>query len=759
MRTTLLRSIFTLAVYGTTAATSGCGSTPSPIAIQEPTEGPRVVVPTAPLGGAPVTLQIPVEDTYQGTVVTDMYRWLETPTAGSAEVKAFVDGQNAHARSFLDPLAERTTVKNRLAEILGAATVGYGGLHEVKGQLYAMKLEPPKQQRMIVVMPGPDKPGKERVVVDPNAIDATGKTAIDFYRVSPDGKLVAVSLSAGGSETGDIHVFDSATGKQVHEVVPGVNAGTAGGDLAWLADSSGFYYSRYPRGGERGPDDKLFYVQLYRHMLGKPTSEDSYELGKDFVRIAEVFIDVDKNGDALCTVQKGDGGEFEMFLQRGGYKSAGEWKKLARYEDKIVQGFFGPRADLYVVSRKDAPRGKLLRAPRDGFSIDGAKVVLPEHAQDALVTDIWNDEVLIIHGSRIFANFQLGGPAALRVFDLDGKPQVGPEQLPVSAVGDLVPLGKGDVLFQQMSFLAPTGWYRFSPGKAVGGPSGLRPGATVKTAISAKSPVDLIGAGVQVVREMATSKDGTQVPVNIILPKGATKGQSIPFVVTGYGGYGVNIEPSFQSLRSVFLDHGIGLAILNLRGGGEFGEAWHEGGMLTKKQNVFDDFIAGTEHLVANKYATAGRIGIIGGSNGGLLMGAVLTQRPDLFAAVASYVGIYDMLRVETEPNGAFNVPEFGTVTDPAQFAALYAYSPFHRVVDGVKYPPTLFLVGDNDVRVPSSHSRKMVARLQAAAGDAAPHLLVTSFDAGHGVGSSVQQVVDQNADGFGFLMHYLLKP
>ena len=696
----------------------------------------------------------PVVDTYHGVEVHDDYRWLETPTGESLEVKAFVDAQNVEARAFLDGLPERAKVKDRLAQILGAATVGYGALEHVAGVTFALKLEPPKAQRMLVQLnlanPEPHftkAEFKERVVVDPNVLDASGGTSIDWFHVSPNGKYVAMSLSKGGSETGDVHVFDTASGKPAFEVIPGVNAGTAGGDLHWLADSKGFYYSRYPRGDERAADDKLFYVQLYRHMLGQPTEQDTYELGKDFVRIAEVFIDVAPNGDALCTIQKGDGGEFELYLQRGGYKKAGPWQKIAAYEDDVVQGFFGPKDDLYLVSRKEAPRGKLLHAKRKEFDLAKAKVIVPE-SEATLVTDIWYDNVLVVTDTSIFATYQLGGPSMIRTFDLDGKPaKHTPEQPPVSGVGELVPVGK-DLLFSATSFLAPTTWYRYTPKQN-----------PVKLWFSAQSPVDLVGAGVTVVREMATSKDGTQVPVNILLPKGAKKGDAIPFVVTGYGGYGVNIEPAFQSLRSVFLDAGIGLAIMNLRGGGEFGETWHEQGMLTKKQNVFDDFIGGVEHLVTQGYAKAGRIGIIGGSNGGLLMGAVMTQRPELFAAVASYVGIYDMLRVETEPNGAFNVPEFGTVTDAEQFKALYAYSPYHHVKDGVAYPPSIFLLGDNDVRVAPWHSRKMLARLQAATRGQGTHLMVTSFDSGHGIGSSVQQVVDQNADGFGFLMHYLLKP
>ncbi|MCC6619617.1 MAG: S9 family peptidase [Deltaproteobacteria bacterium] len=717
-----------------------CGSSPP-----APTPAPA---PVGPLGGAPPTKKVDAADSYHGTTVADPYRWLEASHDQSPEVKAFIDGQNTHARAFLDGLPERAFVHQRLSAILGSDTVGYGVVGEHAGVLYALKLEPPKPQRMLVALRSPDDLASERVVLDPNTLDPSGKTAIDFVRVSPDGKHVAVSLSAGGSETGDLHVFETATGKAAFEVVPGVNAGTAGGDVAWLADSKGFYYSRYPRGDERPADDKLFYVQLYRHMLGTPTSEDVYELGKDFPRIAEVFADVAPNGDVLCTVQKGDGGEFELHLQLGGYQKGGPWVKLAAFEDDLVQGFFGPKDDLYVVSRKDAPKGKLLRGKRKGFSLAKLDTIIPE-GEGALVSDIWSDHVLAIHGGRIYATFQLGGPSEVRVFDLAGKPQKGPELLPVSASGEIVPLGKSDVLFAQTSFLAPAGWYRFAPGA----------GKTTKTTISSKSPVDLVAMGVTVTREMARSKDGTQVPVNILMPPGAVKGQPVPFVVTGYGGYGVNIEPAFQALRSVFLEKGIGLAVVNLRGGGEFGEAWHEDGMLTKKQNVFDDFIGAVEHLVQAGYARAGRVGIIGGSNGGLLMGAVMTQRPELFAAVASYVGIYDMLRVELEPNGAFNTTEFGTVANPEHFAALYAYSPYHRVVDGTVYPPTFFFVGANDVRVAPWQSRKMIARLQAAAGSAAPLLMVTAFDSGHGVGSSIQQVVDQNADGFGFLMHHLLKP
>ena len=705
--------------------------------VTPPVPPPAPAAQTTSAAGAPLTKKVDVTDVYQGTSVVDPYRWLES--ADSADVDAFTDTQNALARTALDAIPGREALRARLAEILGAQTVIYNELGEHSGQLYALKLQPPKQHSFLVAMPSPEKPELERIVVDPDVVDPTKQTAIDWYRVSPDGKLVAVSLSSGGSETGDVRVFETATGKATDVVIPGVNAGTAGGDLAWLNDSSGFYYSRYPRGDERPKEDKLFFVQLWLHKLGTDTTADTYEIGKDFERIAEVFVDVDpKSGAVLCSVQRGDGGEFSFFVK----ESKKAWRQLAAVSDRVVQMVFGEKSDLYAISVKDAPLGKLLRAPIAGFDLKGAKVVVAE-AKDTLIADIWSDPLVITNG-RIFARYQLGGPSEVRVFDLDGKPQPGPKLLPISSVGDVVPLKNGDVLYGNASFVNPLVVYRFNPKKQT----------TTKTALMTKLPVDL--TGVTVLREMATSKDGTKVPVNILLPKGVVPGAKIPFVVTGYGGYGVNIEPSFQASRSVILDAGVGVAIVNLRGGGEYGEAWHQGGALLNKQNVFDDFTAALEHLVKVGHAAPGKVAITGGSNGGLLMGAVFTQRPELVAAVASFVGIYDMLRVESEPNGVFNTTEFGSVKDKAQFEALFAYSPYHHVKDGTAYPPTLFLIGKNDVRVAPWHSRKMTARLQAASSSTSPILLATTKDAGHGIGSGVDTIVAQNTDAFGFLLSHL---
>ncbi len=688
-------------------------------------------------GPPPTTKVNPVIDQHHGVQVTDPYRWLESHD--SQEVQGFIKEQNEYARGYLDDLEGRDKIRQQLNEILGATSVSYRSLQAVQGQLFALKQQPPKQHRFLVTLPSADQPEKERIVIDPDTIEPKGKVAIDWYELSPNGQYVAASLSVDGSEAGDVSVFEVATGKRVFEVVPGVNGGTAGGDLAWAPDSKGFYYTRYPRGNERPAQDKMFYTQLYFHQLGTPTEKDRFELGKDFSRIAMFFVDVHPSGYVLAAVQKGDGGEFQHFL-RG---LDGSWKMIADYPDRVAQFFFGERGDLYFISLQGAPHGKIMSVSLKDLNLKKAKVVIPE-SKDAIVTDITNGEGFVVHKGILYISYQTGGPSEIRTFDLNGKAKAGPKAAPVSAVSNVVGLDNGDVLFALRSYLEPTAYYRYTP----------QTGATVKTGLQEKSPVDL--SGVTVLREMARSKDGTMIPVNIILPKGVQPGSPIPFVLNGYGGFSISIEPSFLGQRAVLLQAGVGYAIANLRGGSEFGEAWHAQGYLTKKQNVFDDFIAVSEHLIQKKHAQAGKLAIIGGSNGGLLMGAVVTQRPELFGAVVASVGYFDMIRIESEPNGQFNSTEYGTIADKQQFEAMYAYSPYHRVKDGTAYPPMLMQVGATDMRVAPWHSRKMVARLQAASSSGAPALLYTRFDAGHGMGSSVAQQIDQSLDAYAFMLHYL---
>jgi prolyl oligopeptidase len=330
------------------------------------------------------------------------------------------------------------------------------------------------------------------------------------------------------------------------------------------------------------------------------------------------------------------------------------------------------------------------------------------------------------------------------MFDLEGAKQASVSIFPVSAVYDVARLQGDTIAFLNGSYVEPANWFTFDPAE----------GKTRETALQITMPVNFNDAIVE--RVMVTSKDGTKVPLNIIRRKDARLDGSNPTLLTGYGGYGVSLKPGFGTVRRLWLDQGGVYAIANLRGGGEFGEEWHKSGNLTKKQNVFDDFAACARYLIDHHYTSPAHLAIEGGSNGGLLMGAVLTQHPELFRAVVSHVGIYDMLRVELSPNGEFNVTEYGTVKDPALFKALYAYSPYHHVVNGTRYPAVLMQTGANDPRVDPANSRKMIARLQAANASANPILLVASSDSGHGIGTALSQVIAQQTDVFAFLFDQL---
>jgi prolyl oligopeptidase len=691
-----------------------------------------------------------VTDTYHGVPVTEDYRWLQD--GKNKEVTAWSDAQNAHARSVLDKLPGADVLRQQITKILAAKTVSHFRLVQRGDTLFALKRQPPKQQPFLVALPGPDEPERARILVDPTAIDPKGTTTIDWYVPSPDGKLVAVSLSKGGSESGDVHVYETATGKQVFEVVPRVNGGTAGGDLAWTADGAGFFYTRYPRGKERAEADMDFFQQLYFHKLGTATETDRYELGKDLPRIAEIKLQADVSTDRLlATVQNGDSGQFAHFLRL----SDGKWVQFSAFGDQIVQTIFGPKDDLYVVSRQYAPRGKMLRVKiadllsgtgKPNKLLAGAPTILPED-KDAIVTDFYGAPTYLATSERLYVLYQLGGPSELRAFRLDGTRIDGPKQFAIAAVHEPVALKGNDILFSMGSFVQPAALYQFHATAK----------ETKKTPLTSPPIVDF--SDIEVSREFATSKDGTRVPVNILIPKGVKRDGKNPCLVTAYGGFGISIEPRANPLYRILFDHGFVVAIANLRGGSEFGEVWHQDGILTKRQNVYDDFAAVLQHMIGNRFTSPDHLAIMGGSNGGLLMGVAMTQHHEKVKAVIASVGIFDMLRNELTPNGSFNIPEYGTVKNADQFRALLAYSPYHNVKEGVKYPAALFLTGANDPRVDPMHSRKMTARLQAATASKAPILLRTSATSGHGLATALSERIEEQVDIYAFLFAQLGVP
>ena len=678
----------------------------------------------------PATPKKPVTDTYGSLTVTDDYRWLEN--GDDPEVKAWSAAQTKLTRSVLDALPVRAELAERFRELFSAEPVRYYGFRQ-RHAFFAMKRQPPKNQPMLVVMKAAGDVASERVIVDPNAIDAKGTTAIDFYAPSLDGRYVAVALSEKGSEQGPAYVYEVATGKRLPDVVPRVQYPTGGGSVEWDAKATGFYYTRYPQGDERPAEDRNFYQQVYFHKLGTPPSTDRYVIGKEFPRIAETALHATRDGRyLLATVANGDGGEFSFYLR----DPAGKWTRVAEDADKVRSMELGFDGRLYALSLKDAPRGKILMMPMADPRLAAAKVVVPEG--EATIEGVDATQ------SRLYVGYMVGGPSELRVFDLSGKSLGTVPTEPVSTVSVGERLGGDDILVGSQSYVTAPAWYRYV----------AKTGRLEKTALAGESKVRFDDA--EVVREMATSKDGTRVPVNILMKKGTKRDGSNPVLLYGYGGYGLSERPRFSVGNRVWLDHGGIFAAANLRGGGEFGEAWHKAGNLTHKQNVFDDMIACAEHLVARHYTTPARLAALGGSNGGLLMGAILVQRPDLFRAVVSHVGIYDMLRVELTPNGAFNVTEFGSTKDPEQLKALYAYSPYHHVKDGTAYPAVLLTTGEHDGRVDPYNSRKMAARLQAATSSGRPVLLRVSADTGHGIGTGLEKRIEESADSDAFLMSQL---
>lgn len=689
--------------------------------------------------GPPVARIEPVVDAYHGVEVSDPYRWLED--AASGEVQAWSDGQDTFARGVLAQLPGRDALAADLTRLMAAERVTHRSVAFAGERIFALRVAPPKQQPVLVELSGLGGDASARPLLDPETFDADGLVSIDWFVPSPDGSKLAVSLSRGGTESGDLHLIDVETGELLEEPIPRVNGGTAGGVAAWSPDGTQLLYTRYPRDGERAPEDMLFYVQLYRHTLGEDPASDVLDLEAPLPRIAEIDLEAHHaTGRFLITVQHGDGGEFAHWLR----EPDGSHRQLSSFGDRTVMITFSEDGGaLYTVSFADAPRGQITRLPVDG-TLQDAVVVIPE-GQDVVVPSFWASPSVRELGGRLFVEYQTGGPSEARVFDLQGGPVEGPQQPPVGTLGSMVPTPDGRLLFSGGSFVQPWGWSIYDPAEQTTTPTGI------------DTPLQVDLTGIEVRREVATSSDGTEVPLNILLPEGVQLDGSNPCIVTGYGGYGVNLTPYLALERVPLLSNGVIYVIANLRGGGEFGEPWHEQGMLTHKQNVFDDFHAVLTHLQQRGYTSAQRTGIMGGSNGGLLMGATFTQHPEAAAAVVSSVGIYDMLRVELSPNGAFNVTEFGTVADPEQFEAMYAYSPYHHVSDGTRYPPILFTTGANDPRVDPMQSRKMMARLQAAAAPGSgPLLLRTSHDAGHGSGTPLGEKIALRADQLAFLLHHV---
>jgi len=688
----------------------------------------------------PKTKKLIVKEIMHNVDITDSYRWLED--WNDPEVGIWDKKQNIHTQDYFDNISFKTTLHNRVSDILGEASVRYTSPIWRSGRLFALKHQSSLNQPVIVTMPSANEPEVERIVFDPNQMDSSGHTSIDWFVPSPDGKLIAVSLSVNGTMSGNLYIFEIA-GSRIDKVIKNVNKATAGGDVAWLVDGSGFYYTRYPAQGERSEEELDKYQQVWFHQIRTSLENDLYIIGKNFPDIAEIRLEMDHSSNRLLvTVQHGDSYRFSHYI----VDSNKTKKRITTYEDGVSQATFGPSETLFLISQNNAPKGKVLRLSLKEPFLEKAKVIIPE-IENPIVYNFWFGPEIVVTETGVYVIYQLGGPCEIQSFDLDGNKKAAPKLLPISSVSRMIALNDDDILFENESYINPPSWYWFDASSK----------ATKKSALSVKTPVDF--SDTEVIRKFAISKDGTKIPINIVKPKNIVYDGSNATLLHGYGGYGLSKVPNFNAVRRIWIEHGGVFAIANIRGGSEYGEEWHRAGMLTKKQNVFDDFSAAMKYLVDNGYTSHDKLAIFGDSNGGLLMGAMITQHPNSFKAAVSFVGIYDMLRYELSPNGTFNIPEFGSVKNLEHFKALYAYSPYHNIQGKTVYPSIFLVTGENDNRVDPMHSRKMAAGLQAATSSNNPILLRIYSNTGHGAGMPSYTLINVLEEMYSFLFNELDVP
>ena len=680
----------------------------------------------------PSTKQVPVEETLHGEKIVDPYRWMEN--ADSAETQEYVRQQLAYTRSLLDPLPGREKIHARVSGLL---TVGTLGTPKVGGEHYFYtRREGTQNQPVLYVRQGVN--GQDRVLVDVNKLAEDGTVALDWWYPTRDGKYLVYGTSPSGSEISTLRIIETASGK----LLPDTIERTRGASIAWKPDNSGFYYTRYPKKGDVPAGEEMYNRRVFYHQLGSDPAKDPLIFGEG--RDPQEWPGVELSDDGrylLVTALKG-WTKTELFLQDLQQKGS----KLERITDGKDFLYLPEmyKGNLYIHSNEDAPRYRIFKASLMKAQRPNWKEVVPQG--EAVLSDA------DIVGGKIFAHYKQDATSRMRLFSTDGKAQ-GEVKLPT--LGNIEDLARSyqlggdhdgkEAFFVFQSFTIPMTAYRYD----------LETNKLTEWA-TAKAPVD--PSPYEVKQVFYNSKDGTRVPMFIVHRKGLKLDGSNPTLLSGYGGFNVTNSPVFLKSALMLLEQGGIYALANLRGGSEYGEEWHRAGMLGNRQNVFDDFIAAAEYLIAEKYTSSDRLAIQGGSNGGLLVGAAMTQRPELFRAVICQVPLLDMLRYHNFQIAKLWIPEYGSAENPEQFKFIYAYSPYHRVKEGTLYPATLIMTADTDTRVDPMHAKKMAARLQAMAknGPDRPILLRIEPKAGHGAGKPVSKLIEESADAWSFLFWQL---
>jgi prolyl oligopeptidase len=670
----------------------------------------------------PATPAHPVSDTLHGRVIEDPYRWLEDDA--SPDVLRWSGEQNALTRAFIDAFPPRAALLERLRRLHAIPSTTTPRLHG--GRLFYSKRWGSENQPRVFVRELTRKDA-DRLVIDPNVLSADGTVAMDWMFPSPDGRLIAYGTSRGGSEMSTLRVRRVDSGEDLAESIPH----TQRASVAWDPDSRGFLYTRHPKPGEVPRGEEVFHTRVHHHRLGADPAEDRLVFGGEGRPIQEtrsVRVSSDRKWVFLRTSL--DWTKNDLWMRPAG--SNGSFGTLASGLDGLTEAdAFGKK--LYLRTNVNAPRYRIMVADVTRPSPSGWRVLIGEQAGVI-------DDFELVNG-RIAVAVTDSAVSRLLLFALDGAPL---EEIRLPALGKISDLsadpdGK-ELFFVFSSFVHPPSVYRYDFAR-----NGLDP---IEKPEGPLEPLDF-----EMRRVVYTSKDGTRVPMFVVHRKGLRLDGNRPTLLTGYGGFNVSQLPTFRPQAIPWMEAGGVYALACLRGGGEFGRSWHEAGRLEHKQNVFDDFHAAAEFLVREGFTRPSRLAAQGGSNGGLLVGAALTQRPDLFAAIVCQVPLLDMVRYHRFSIARYWIPEYGSSENENQLPFLHAYSPYHHVKPGTRYPATLLTTGVEDSRVAPLHARKMAALLQARSEGEAPILLRHEESAGHGQGKPTAKRIEEAADVLSFLM------
>jgi prolyl oligopeptidase len=659
----------------------------------------------AKAGCPPVTQVDEVKETLHGVVVSDPYRWLEDQE--SPETRAWIAAQNACTQSVLNALPGREAIAKRLGELLRVDMIG---LPTERGGKYFYTKRLAGQDLYVLYMRR--EAGAEEVLVDPAGLSADHTISVNFEAISDDGKTVAYGVRKGGEDEVSVHFIDSETRKELADVLP--RSRYSG--FSFTHDGSGIYYSDLKTEGPR---------VLY-HAFGAEAGKDKPVFGDGYANDKIIGISISEDGRyLLVTVYYGSACEkSEVWVQD--LKTGRAMVPVVTTINACFQGSIAG-GTLYLQTNWKAPKWKLVGVPLD------KPVSAPENWKEVVPEAASRMENFQPAGGKIIAQYSQNAASELKAFRPDGS---GAEEIALPQIGTVAAMSgrwsSNEMFYSFQSFAVPSTIYRYEVAKH-----------DLTTWAKPSVPVD--SNAFEVKQVWYESKDKTKIPMFLFYKKGLKLDGTNPALMTAYGGFDVSETPAFRDDAIIWAEHGGVFALPNLRGGGEFGEDWHHAGMLEKKQNVFDDFFGAAEWLIASRYTNSSKLAITGRSNGGLLMGAAMTQRPELFGAIVCGYPLLDMIRYQKFLVARYWVTEYGSSEDAKQFPALYAYSPYHHVVKGTKYPAVLFLTGDSDTRVAPLHARKMTAKMQAAQGGDKPILLLYDTKLGHSEGRPVSKIIEED--------------